>query len=617
MASWGNITDIEIVGRHDWKHLRCPIASIVGTNITMQTPGWNYIGKSPTPGHPWNGRGAVAMTVVSWVENAYELLASPGMWYLNEVTGYLYYIPRPGEDMTSATVVLPVLEKLVDASGGSLTTPIHNIVFSGIYFEYGTWLLPSTSAGYADNQASIMWSGPKTPLKTTGNVSFQTSRNIQVTNCVFEHLGGTAIDFGTGAHNNTIIGNHIEDISSDGISLGEVTDYATSNTNQMTDGNIIQDNYIRRVGAEYEDAVGVWVGYSKNTLITHNDIDNTPYTGMSVGWGWGTYSYSANNRIIGNYVGKVMQTLDDGGSVYTLSAQTNSWEIANYYKDSCYQAIYWDEGTAYYTAISNVLDHPARNWVNIGISSIHDNTATNNYSNTTTLNNQGTHCVITNTTYVRGESWPAGAQMVISNAGIEPPYQAIKNPEIYVNDSEAVFDHVPSSWTYSASRNLGDYHGDAHYTSTVGQYVQYTFAGTGITWIGEMDNNKGNVDVYVDGTLQKTVNCYSTTEISQVRLFSATNLAAGTHSIKLVMKSGSFMLLDAFAIVPAPIAPWTPTGLSATVTNGYVFLSWNAVVGASGYNVQRSTTSGGPYASVYDATAAGYADGGLTNGVTY
>src|SRR5581483_4914093 len=170
MQNWANQTNIEIVCRNGWKQLRCPIQSISGTNIVMQQPGWTNTFTSPIPGKPWNGNGHRSLVSVSWVENAYELLNSAGMWYLNEATGYLYYIPRPGENLTNGTiVVLPTVEKLVDAQGGGYTTPIHNIIFSGIAFEYGTWLLPSTSAGYADNQTSILWPAQTGALKTLGN----------------------------------------------------------------------------------------------------------------------------------------------------------------------------------------------------------------------------------------------------------------------------------------------------------------------------------------------------------------------------------------------------------------------------------------------------------------
>ena len=680
MQSWGNTTNIEIVERNAWKQLRCPVASISGSNIIMQTPGWTYTGNSPTPGPPWNGDGTVSFHGVSWVENAYELLASPGMWYLNQATGYLYYMPHTDENMTNAIVVLPVVEKLVDTSGGSLATPVHNIVFSGITFEYATWLLPSTSAGYADNQTSILWPGPTGALKTLGNVSFQTASHIQITNCVFEHLGGSAIDFGGGAQSNIVVGNHIEDVSSDGISLGEVTGYATVYPGQMTDGNVIQDNYIRRIGQEYEDAIPIWVGYAKNTLIAHNDIDNTPYSGICIGWGWGTASYANNNQVVGNYVGNVMETLSDGGSCYTLSAQTNSWETGNYYKDSCGQGVYWDEGTSFYTAISNVIDNCAYNYVNIhssgGTLNNRSDVATNNFSNVTAQSEAATaasNCVITNTVFVTGENWPPAAQAIIQNAGLEPGYQPVQltsqelndsqipaaayqgsnwsvsngrgygdydddvhyttidgddlsytffgtgisyvtevnidegnvdiyldgvyqtaiscfatnrlpqqtlyttnnlssgthklkivksggtymlvdalvvtgNPEIYVNDSDASFEHIPTDWTYSSSRGLGDYHSDVHYTVTNGQYVQYAFAGVGITWIGELNTDEGNVDVYLDGNYQTTVNCYSSTRVAQDRLFTSTNLLPGAHTLKLVKNGGSYMLLDAFAI---------------------------------------------------------------------
>jgi len=49
----------------------------------------------------------------------------------------------------------------------------------------------------------------------------------------------------------------------------------------------------------------------------------------------------------------------------------------------------------------------------------------------------------------------------------------------------------------------------------------------------------------------------------------------------------------------APSAPVFPTGLSATaISSTQVSLAWNAVPGATSYNVKRSLASGGPYATV-------------------
>jgi len=581
MQNWRNLTNIEIATRQNWKMLRCPIASITGTNIVMQQPGWSVIGTTPNPGHPWNGAGSVSMKSVSWVENVYELMASSGMWYLDQASGWLYYIPRPGENLTNgAVVVLPVLEKLIDAQGAAWATPLHNVVLSGLTFQYATWLLPSTSIGYADNQTSVMWSGAGLPpVKTLGNVSFQTAANIQITNCVFSHLGGSALDFGGGAHNNLIMGNRVDDISATGITVGEVADYATTDTNQMTDGNMVVNNYIRRVGQEYEDAIGIWFGYSRNTLIAHNDIDNTPYSGISLGWGWATPSYSSNNQVVGNFVGKVMQVLSDGGSCYTLSAQTNSWMIANYFKDSGHQGIYWDEGTSYYTAISNVLDNVSVNFINFHIVSGTGDVATNNFANGTRFNPAPPNGIVTNTVIVTNQFWTPAAQQIIVNAGIEPAFARIKSAEWFVDDTEPAFDIVPSDW--SVGGNAGEYHGKIHYTKTDNQAVQYTFTASGIAWIGDMNVDESNVDVYLDGTFQQTVNCWSSTRVTQAWLFSANNLAAGPHTLKLVKKGGTYMVLDAFAVTP------TNFWLTATPNSG------SASAGVAFSNVIKLDTFGG------------------------
>jgi hypothetical protein len=67
--------------------------------------------------------------------------------------------------------------------------------------------------------------------------------------------------------------------------------------------------------------------------------------------------------------------------------------------------------------------------------------------------------------------------------------------------------------------------------------------------------------------------------------------------------------------LPAPVAP---TNLTATATNLLINLKWNAVGGASSYNLKRGTTSGGPYPAVFSGlTATNYSDAAVTNAVTY
>ena len=67
--------------------------------------------------------------------------------------------------------------------------------------------------------------------------------------------------------------------------------------------------------------------------------------------------------------------------------------------------------------------------------------------------------------------------------------------------------------------------------------------------------------------------------------------------------------------------PAAPTGLTATAGDAQASLDWanNSESDLAGYDVYRSTTSGGPYTKVNSAvvTTSAYTDTGLTNGTTY
>ncbi|MDR3456243.1 MAG: hypothetical protein P4N60_02260 [Verrucomicrobiae bacterium] len=93
------------------------------------------------------------------------------------------------------------------------------------------------------------------------------------------------------------------------------------------------------------------------------------------------------------------------------------------------------------------------------------------------------------------------------------------------------------------------------------------------------------------------------------------NFNAGTGGNVKVRNDGAnnYVVADAVEFVPAQ----GPSGLTATSTNG-ITLNWPATFGATGYNIKRSTTSGGPYAIIAsNGTSNSYDDSGLTGGVTY
>ncbi len=76
---------------------------------------------------------------------------------------------------------------------------------------------------------------------------------------------------------------------------------------------------------------------------------------------------------------------------------------------------------------------------------------------------------------------------------------------------------------------------------------------------------------------------------------------------------------DSAEAVATPLTPpAAPAGLVAVAGNLSVALSWNPVFGATSYNVQRATTSGGPYATIFPGfTGTNLTDYSAYNGVTY
>jgi len=159
-----------------------------------------------------------------------------------------------------------------------------------------------------------------------------------------------------------------------------------------------------------------------------------------------------------------------------------------------------------------------------------------------------------------------------------------------VNDNAAGVAYT-GSWSTSSARGYGDYQDDVHYTTTYNDYVSYTFTGTGIDFITEKYNDEGTVDVYIDNVLQTTVNCYAAARTSQQTVYSATGLSAGSHTIKLVMTGGTYMLVDAFNVttgVAAQVAAPSFSPAAGTYTSAQSVTIASATSGAT----IRYTTNG-------------------------
>ncbi len=387
MVDWRNPSDIELVFFNSWSHMIAKVASIErdlsGRAIVRMLQPYFYLASM---------KEGVQAGMPARVENALELLDEPGEWYWDRESAILHYLPREGEEIVRAEVVAPALETLLLVEG-SIDAPVRDLVFEGLTFAEATWLRPSL-VGHADVQANFTIEadraferdGKLAPIhnecrKSPANVVVRFAAGCRFERCVFTRLGGAGLDIERGSREVVVSRCRFFDISGSGIQIGDVRaeDHHPADPRLVVRDNSVLGCEIRDCGAEYEDSVGIFVGYAQGTTIAHNDISDLPYSGISVGWGWGEedagggaypipYRYetptpAGANRVERNHIRRVMLRRDDGGAVYTLGNQPGTAIRWNHIHDNGPGGpggIYLDEGSGFIEVTGNVVYRTAR-----------------------------------------------------------------------------------------------------------------------------------------------------------------------------------------------------------------------------------------------------------------
>ncbi|MFF4750385.1 discoidin domain-containing protein [Streptomyces sp. NPDC002514] len=444
LDAYKNQSDMEVVSSWGWMLMRCPVQSISGTTMTIQQPCF----------HNANLHEGQEIQNPTWLENARELMDTPGEWYLDKSAGDLYYMPKQGQDLSKATVTVPKVQDLVDLNG-TKDHPVTDVSFQGITFSYSTWLAPSSSDGLIEGQAGFRIVGDDNPtfdstrlkwVKTPGAVNVSHGHDIGFEGNTFTHLGAVGLNLNTGTQRTDITGNVFQQIASTGIQVGgtDVIDAHPDDPRDITKDNTVDNNVVTHVADQYNGSLGIFAGYTDHTVITHNKVYDLPYSGISVGWGWGltdkggdsnypgnsgvpvwdTPTTARDNEITDNEISDIMKSQADGGAIYTLSANPGGVVSGNYIRkvpEHAYGAIYQDEGSRYWHTTNNAFCDVAYQWLllNHGM----DITADYNFTTTPKFSAQfnSTDDTILNNTTVDGcEQLPAS---IVDNAGLQPRYR--------------------------------------------------------------------------------------------------------------------------------------------------------------------------------------------------
>ncbi len=410
--TWGNLNEVEVVMVTHWKQKRARIESISGGTIGFQSPesSASVMYHYEQPGTP------------HWYENAYEFLDAVGEFYLNTQTDTLFYKPRAGENMTTAEVMIPTVQTLVDMQGRSPAKKVQNLVFEGITFQYSNWTEPNRK-GFTTRQAATHYGAVAANIDynsiVPGAIQLENADGVEIRSCTVRRTGAHGIIAVKDVVNDcSFVGNLVSDTSAGGI-------YLLLNDANST-GNMITDNTVEWIGMDYSNACGILVTRTPDLSILHNEVRDVRYTGISTGWQWNDLDTTAiNQEVAYNRIHRTMGLHDDGGGIYTLG-KIPGMEIHDNYIHSITRSpyagnygicgIYLDNGSSFKHVHHNVIDGVEAAFF-AGNPPNHDNLFEWNHYTGTFANSMDPANTVQNNTQVTGSNWSAAALAIMDAAG--------------------------------------------------------------------------------------------------------------------------------------------------------------------------------------------------------
>lgn len=424
-----------------WAEPRCRVASVAPKSgasdwsvITMEQP--CYANVTTQKNEP-----AFAVREPSRIEgmfynNDFRTQMAPGQWLHSAPDQGIFYYPHAWEDMSSVKAVAGRLEVLVKFDG-TPTAPVHDIAFEGLTFRNTTWLAPNDANGFAETQANVYQVGAGCDATTcemrmpVAAIDLKSTTDVDLSGLNISNIGSTAVRMWDGAHSNSLSHSSIRDSGTSCVAVGHVIKNNPATEAERDRGNTISYNTLDGCAVRYRGGVGIFAGYVADTTILNNEIKNTSYSGISLGWGWGVRpTYINNNRIHGNNIHDTMLAapagLIDGGGIY-LNGQTatsngaaadrnkvtNNW-VHN--QGRSIAAIYLDSGASRWDVTGNVVERSdGVYWYLLGGTY---NSVWDNWTDTQpgrVLNGDSSNQIGTNVTGI--STWPAAAETVKEDSG--------------------------------------------------------------------------------------------------------------------------------------------------------------------------------------------------------
>ncbi len=133
-----------------------------------------------------------------------------------------------------------------------------------------------------------------------------------------------------------------------------------------------------------------------------------------------------------------------------------------------------------------------------------------------------------------------------------------------------IIDDADSRVTYSSgfrvnAANGKRYNSTGHNYNAEGATVDLAFSGIGIEIFGGMQYQHGKAEIYIDGSLEGTIDTYQATEVLSTKIFSSRVLEDGEHTLQIKILAdkspaaqGTYTDVDYFRVIRADPIPEIP-----------------------------------------------------------
>lgn len=183
------------------------------------------------------------------------------------------------------------------------------------------------------------------------------------------------------------------------------------------------------------------------------------------------------------------------------------------------------------------------------------------------------------------------------------------------------------SWNYYNAQS-GAYSNDVHYSNTLDSYYQVKFNGNRIKVYGSLANDSGIAAISIDGGEEINVDLYSATRKDDALMYMSPLLDEKEHTLKVRVtgnkndaSSNTYVGADRVVAIQNStddaVSQNLPQLTEVTASYNSLYIKYNAVAGATSYNVKYGTSSGNYTKVINNVTDTSYLITDLDNGVKY